>query len=110
MSTAARGPAVADTPRGPSTVKLALAELREMRARLEQLEHERTEPIAIVGLAGRFPGAPDIDALWDLLREQRDAIVEVPGDRWDVAAFFDDDPDAPGKMHTRRGGFLPEVD
>ena len=93
-----------------SPVKLALAEIRELRARLDEVQRERTEPVAIVGLAGRFPGAADIDGLWDLLRDGRVGIDEIPADRWDVAAYFDADPDAPGKMYTRRGGFLPEVD
>jgi acyl-CoA synthetase (AMP-forming)/AMP-acid ligase II/acyl carrier protein len=47
------------------------------------------EPIAIVGLGCRFPGAPDPDAFWSLLRSGGDAIREVPADRWDVDAFYD---------------------
>ena len=93
-----------------SPVKLALAEIRELRARLDDVARERSEPIAIVGLAGRFPGAPDTDRLWELLREGRVGIVDIPADRWDVAAYFDPDPEAPGKMYTYRGGFLSEVD
>src|SRR5688500_10690549 len=89
---------------------MALAEIRELRARLDDVQRERNEPIAIVGLAGRFPGAPDADRLWDLLRDGRVGIVDIPADRWDVAAYFDADPDAPGKMYTYRGGFLAEVD
>ena len=93
-----------------SPVKMALAEIRELRARLDDVQRERTEPIAIVGLAGKFPGAADTDRLWELLRDGRVGIVDIPADRWDVAAYFDADPDAPGKMYTYRGGFLPEVD
>jgi acyl transferase domain-containing protein/acyl carrier protein len=68
------------------------------------------EPIAIVGLACRFPGAPDAEAFWALLRDGIDAVREVPADRWDVDALYDPDPTAPGKMSTRWGGFLPTVD
>jgi myxalamid-type polyketide synthase MxaE and MxaD len=64
------------------------------------------EPIAIVGLACRLPGAPNPAAFWELLRRGGDAIGEVPPDRWDVDAFYDPDPEAPGKMNTRWGGFL----
>ena len=54
----------------------------------------------------RFPGgADDPDSFWRLMIEGRDAIGEVPSARWNVEAFYDPDPDAPGKMSTRWGGF-----
>ncbi|WP_438022408.1 amino acid adenylation domain-containing protein [Sorangium sp. So ce233] len=68
------------------------------------------EPIAIVGLSCRVPKGPDAAAFWRLLREGVDAITEVPPGRWDVGAFYDEDPGAPGKMSTRWGGFLEQVD
>lgn len=68
------------------------------------------EPIAVCGMGCRLPGAEHPDALWDLLRGGRDAIVEVPPTRWDARALFDPDPDAPGKMVTRWGGFLADVE
>src|SRR6516225_2492935 len=58
----------------------------------------------------RFPGSENVHAFWRLLREGIDAVSEVPAERWDVAAFFDQERDAPGKMTTRWGGFLPRVD
>jgi acyl transferase domain-containing protein len=64
------------------------------------------EPVAIVGMAGRFPGAPDVDALWTLLRDRRDAVTEVPRDRWNVDDVYAPLPPVPGKMCTRWGGFL----
>ena len=64
---------------------------------------------AIVGYAARFPGAADADEFWDVLREGRDAISEVPKDRWDVDEFFDPEPGAPGKVVTRRAGFVDDV-
>src|ERR1700727_2606349 len=64
---------------------------------------------AIVGYAARFPGAADTDAFWDVLRQGRDAVSEVPEDRWDVEEFFDPDPGAPGKVVTRRAGFVEDV-
>src|SRR3989442_5654241 len=70
-----------------------------------------TEPVAIVGLGCRFPGDADTpEAFWRLLRDGTDAIEEVPPDRWDVDAFYDPDPEAPGKMNTRWGAFLPDID
>ena len=64
---------------------------------------------AIVGYAVRLPGAPDADAFWDVLQQGRDALSEVPPDRWDVDEFYDPDPDAPGKIVSRRAGFIEDV-
>jgi acyl transferase domain-containing protein len=68
------------------------------------------EPIAIVGMACRFPKAPDCDSFWQLLRTGRNAVVPTPADRWDAAALYDSDPEVPGKMNSRWGGFLDRVD
>ena len=70
---------------------------------------EPAQRFAIVGYAGRFPGARDADEFWDVLREGRDATSEVPKDRWDVDEFFDPEPGAPGKVVTRRAGFVEDV-
>ena len=68
------------------------------------------EPIAIVGLACRYPGAADAEAFWRLLLEGTDAISEVPADRWNIDELFSADTTVPGKMSTRWGGFLSDVD
>lgn len=63
-----------------------------------------TEPIAVVGIGCRFPGkVSGAESYWDLLINGVDAVTEVPADRWDVDAFYDPDPAAPGKMTTRWG-------
>jgi acyl transferase domain-containing protein len=93
-----------------STDQQALLALRKMKARLVEIERARTEPIAVIGLGCRFPGgADDPQAFWRLLHDGVDAVREVPRDRWDIDAFYDPDPDAPGKMSTRYGAFLDEV-
>jgi myxalamid-type polyketide synthase MxaE and MxaD len=69
-----------------------------------------TEPIAIVGLGCRFPGAPGPGAYWRLLARGGDAIVDVPRSRWDNDALYDPDPLGRGTVVTRSGGFLDEVD
>jgi acyl transferase domain-containing protein len=90
--------------------RLLLA-LKEARTKLEAVERSKTEPIAIVGMGCRFPGgACDPDAFWQLLRDGGDAMVEVPRDRWNIDDYYNPDPDAPGKMYTRKGGFLQQVD
>jgi acyl transferase domain-containing protein/acyl carrier protein len=68
------------------------------------------EPIAIIGIGCRFPGAKGPEAFWQLLRDGVDVITEVPADRFDQHAFYDADPTVPGKMNTRWGGFLAQVD
>ncbi|WP_438010612.1 type I polyketide synthase [Sorangium sp. So ce321] len=81
------------------------------RAVLSSLLAPRPEPIAIVGIGCRLPGgAGDPASFWRLLAERGDAVREIPADRWDVDAFYDPDPDAPGKMYTRYGAFLDRVD
>lgn len=69
-----------------------------------------TEAIAIIGIGCRFPGANNLDAFWQLLREGVDAISEVPPSRWDVGAFYDPTSTTPGKINTRWGGFLEGID
>lgn len=68
------------------------------------------EPIAIIGIGCRFPGANHPEAFWQLLQGGIDAIVEVPHDRWHVDEFYDPEPATPGKMNTRYGGFIQQVD
>jgi acyl transferase domain-containing protein/acyl carrier protein len=68
------------------------------------------EPIAIVGMGCRFPGAESPEAFWELLKNRGDAIREVPADRWDGSELYDPNPDASGKLATRWGGFLDRVD
>ena len=68
------------------------------------------DPVAVVGVSCRIPGAAGIDALWRLLAEGRSAIREVPADRWDAAELYDPVIGTPGKMNTRWGAFLDDID
>lgn len=68
------------------------------------------EPVAVIGLGCRFPGANDPQRYWALLRAGEDAIREVPPERWDLERHFSDDPRAEGKMNSRYGGFLEGID
>src|SRR6185436_3951521 len=72
---------------------------------------DATEPMAIIGMSCRFPGGADSPAaFWQMLRDGVDAVGEVPADRWDVDAFYDPNPDAPGKSYSRWGGFVRNID
>lgn len=68
------------------------------------------EPIAIVGLSCRFPGAPDVDSFWKLLLNEVDAITEVPTNRWDANEYFDPESGKPGYINNKFGGFIEHVD
>ncbi len=92
-----------------SPKRLALLAL-EQHEQLQALQDKRRDPIAIVGMGCRYPGgAITPDAYWQLLREGRDAIREVPAERWNIDEWYDADPDAPARMSARAGGFLDEV-
>ena len=72
---------------------------------------QNPEPIAIVGTSCRFPGGVrDLKSFWDLIAKGVDAITEIPSDRFDVAALYDPRPATPGKVMTRWGGFLDQID
>jgi acyl transferase domain-containing protein/acyl carrier protein len=68
------------------------------------------EPIAVIGISCRFPGADDPEAFWELLQAGKDCISEIPPDRWNKEAFFNPDPSVPGKSISNWGGFLDQVD
>ena len=68
------------------------------------------QPIAVIGLSCRFPGASDPAAFWELLRSGRTAIREITPDRWDIGAWYDPDPHKPGKMNSRQAGLLETID
>lgn len=68
------------------------------------------ENIAIIGIGCRFPKAETPEAFWHLVSNGIDAITEVPADRWNVDKLYEPQPATPGKMNTRWGGFLEQVD
>ncbi|MGA8087918.1 MAG: polyketide synthase, partial [Terracidiphilus sp.] len=83
----------------------------ELQSRVEKMERQQTEPIAVIGLSCRIPGGEEgPDAFWQLLEEGRNSIREVPSDRWDAEAYYDVNIDAPGRMSTKWGGFLSHID
>jgi acyl transferase domain-containing protein len=89
----------------------AVLALKETQERLEMLERQQAEPIAIIGMACRFPGGANHPAaFWRLLCESTDAIRGIPPERWDADDFYDPNPQAPGTMNTRWGGFLERID
>ncbi|MFI2674018.1 type I polyketide synthase [Streptomyces albidoflavus] len=94
-------------------LRLVTADLRRTRRQLEQAEETAHEPVAIIGMACRFPGGTEDvaspDELWELVADGRDAVAEFPTDRgWDIDAVYDPEPGTPGRTYSRHGGFLKD--
>lgn len=89
----------------------AMYAIEDLEQRLAQAEHRQNEPVAIVGIGCRFPGgAHDPDAFWRMIADGVDAVTVVPPERWDAEAYYDPDPEVPGKSYTKWGGFLENVE
>ena len=93
-----------------SPLQRAAFALKQKQTELDALKRARTEPIAIIGMGCRFPGADNPDAYWELLKNGVDAMREVPPERWDADSWYDPDVEIPGKAYMREAGFLSEVD
>ncbi len=67
------------------------------------------DPIAVIGMSCRFPGADNTDAYWDMLVNGKDAVAEIPSSRWKLEEYYSENQQ-PGKMVTKWGGFIEDVD
>ncbi len=76
----------------------------------KRIQTQNNEDIAIIGLSGRYPLADNLDDFWKNLIEARDCIREIPVERWQHAKYFDPNRTAKGKVYSKWGGFLDDVD
>ncbi|HEV2146963.1 MAG TPA: polyketide synthase, partial [Longimicrobiaceae bacterium] len=81
----------------------------ELDRRLKGAGRAADEPVAVVGVGCRFPGADGPEAFWRLLERGDCAVRETPAERWDADAWHDPDPEAAGKSYVRRAAYLDDV-
>ncbi|CAM3145619.1 type I polyketide synthase [Janthinobacterium lividum] len=84
--------------------------IRQSRQQIEALSARLDQPIAIIGMDCRVPGADSPQALWQLLAEGRETVSEVPRERWDIEDYYAQEPGTPGKTYARRAGYLRDLD
>ncbi len=90
-------------------LKRALVAIKKLKQKNKELS--TAEPIAVVGMGCRYPGGiTDPDSFWNLLEQGKDAIGEVPKERWNIDDWYDSDRHAEGKMYSRWGGFVSGID
>ncbi|MCW5313964.1 SDR family NAD(P)-dependent oxidoreductase [Nostoc sp. KVJ3] len=99
---------------------LNISEVQKLREEVPEIQIEKStaekpqqqaDPIVIVGMACRFPGgADDLASFWELLEQGKDAVREIPGDRWDIREWYHPDADTPGKISSLYGAFLEQID
>ena len=92
-----------------SPTKKALLALQKMQQKLDAVEKQKREPIAIIGIGCRFPGANNPEEFWQLLSQGKNAITEVPASHWDVQQYCNDGVNTPGKICNAYGGFVPHL-
>jgi acyl transferase domain-containing protein len=85
-------------------------ELAELQRKISGLSENNTEPIAIVGMAMRFPNhINSAQEYWNVLFSGTDCITDIPDDRW-FKKLYDPDPAKPGKIHIKQFGFIDNID
>lgn len=92
-----------------SAVKRAFIEIERLEAELVSLK--TVEPIAIIGMGCKFPGSSNTpEQFWELLKNGKCAITDIPEGRWNIENFYDSNPNAKGKSYVKKGAFIDDVD
>ncbi|MFC5743200.1 SDR family NAD(P)-dependent oxidoreductase, partial [Dyella tabacisoli] len=82
----------------------------ESRNRITKDAGGEVGEIAIIGVAGRYPQAGNLEQFWANLSQGKDSITEIPSERWDHTLYYDEDRTKPGKTYGKWGGFIDGVD
>ncbi|WP_299608351.1 SDR family NAD(P)-dependent oxidoreductase [uncultured Aquimarina sp.] len=77
---------------------------------LNNQENLKNDPVAIIGVSGRFPGSSDINSFWNNLKENKDMISEIPSDRWDWEKYYGNPLKEKNKTRSKWGGFIKDID
>lgn len=86
-------------------------QVADLKKKLEEEQLQHNEPIAIVGIAMRLPGKiKNAHDLWNVLINGIDCIEDIPANRWDKDALYDPDPNTPGKLYIKEGGFITDIE
>ncbi|ACU75831.1 Beta-ketoacyl synthase [Catenulispora acidiphila DSM 44928] len=91
-------------------LKRVTVDLAEARRRLAEADGDRHEPIAVIGMACRYPGGVRTpEEFWTLLSEGRDTVADVPKARWDIEEYYDPERSSVGGVYTKQGAFLDDI-
>ncbi|NKB23495.1 MAG: PfaD family polyunsaturated fatty acid/polyketide biosynthesis protein [Kiritimatiellae bacterium] len=74
------------------------------------VEDDWNDQVAIVGISGRYPKAPNLEVYWENLKNGIDCISEIPPERWDHLKYYHTEKQTPGKAYSKWGGFIDDVD
>ncbi|HEX6160071.1 MAG TPA: SDR family NAD(P)-dependent oxidoreductase, partial [Thermoanaerobaculia bacterium] len=101
---------VVTTPQAPAPAPAKLVSSRRFNRPRAATAKTEDDPIAIIGLSGRYPEAIDLEAYWENLRDGKDCITEVPKSRWNWREYFTEDRTRSGHHFSKWGGFISGVD
>ncbi|MGH1516458.1 amino acid adenylation domain-containing protein [Chryseobacterium sp. JK1] len=103
-------PAVISKPVGESFKNALKTVPQPIEKPMIRKSSDANEPIAIIGLSGKYPQAKTLSEFWENLKSGKDSITEIPADRWDLTDFYDEEKGKAGKSYSKWGGFMDEID